>query len=185
MCEHKLDVMGCAFVMPGDQTDNVFTECDADSAYPPGWYPEAGGSFSTFAQRFTGTWGGGVHTIGDTVTPSAPAMTPASSNCKTYSTIGNGIPPAALSTDAVFAYTSGMTFSNLPSSTSAAAASPTISTDASGNTVTVTPTASPAANGDASASAGGSASVKGNGAGRAAVAPLVVAVVAGAASLFV
>ena len=94
-CQHTLDLMGCQFVMPGDYTDNSFTECDGDSAYPPGVYPLGNGQYSTFAQRYTGTYtqGGtlGTFTVGQTVTPSGPASTPATSNCKTYTSIGNGI----------------------------------------------------------------------------------------------
>lgn len=76
-------------------TDNSFTECDADAAYPPGIYPQPNGSTSTFAQRYTGTYtadGGsiGTFTVGYTVTPQTPYSTPASSNCKTYTSIGNG-----------------------------------------------------------------------------------------------
>lgn len=92
MCEHKLDVMGCQFVMPGNYADNVFDECDGDSAYPPGIYPQADGSTSTFAQRYTGTYtdGAGVQqqwTIGQTVTPASAYSLPATSNCVTYSGI--------------------------------------------------------------------------------------------------
>jgi len=94
-CQHTIDLLGCQWVMPGDYTDNSFTECDADAAYPPGVYPQANGSTSTFAQRYTGTYtqGGsiGLFTIGQTVTPQTPYSTPASSNCKTYTSIGNGI----------------------------------------------------------------------------------------------
>lgn len=186
MCEHKLDIMGCNFVMPGDYTNGTFTECDGESAYPPGWYPSngTGGGFSTFAQRYTGTWGGAVHTIGDTVTPKAPAMTPATSNCKTYTSIGNGIPPAALSSDAAFNYTQGMTFTNLPSASQTKAPTPTVSTDASGSTHLVTPSATGS---DSSPSASGSSSTdkKNNAAGRAVGAPLAVAVIAGAAALLI
>ncbi|KAL0562830.1 hypothetical protein V5O48_019248, partial [Marasmius crinis-equi] len=104
MCEHKLDVMGCQFVMPGDyQFDGKFQSCDADVAYPPGWYPSAAGgstSFSKFEQYWTGVVGDKTWTVGDTVTPSAPAFTPASSNCKTTSTIGNAIPLSLLASGA-------------------------------------------------------------------------------------
>jgi hypothetical protein len=142
MCQHTLDIMGCEWVMPGDYTDNSFTVCDADPAYPPGVYPEANGGFSTFAQRWTGSYAESgaatfnTFTIGDTITPSAPAMTPASSNCVTYSSIGNGIPPAALSANASFVFTTGMSFS-LPSITSSASGSATAS-GASGS-ATATP----------------------------------------------
>ncbi|KAK0437325.1 hypothetical protein EV421DRAFT_1715181 [Armillaria borealis] len=100
MCEHKLDEMGCTFVMPGNYGFNgTFETCDADVAYPPGWYPVVAGgttSYSTFAQYFTGTYtdnsGATVsYTVGDTVTPSTVAFTPASSNCQTTATISNGL----------------------------------------------------------------------------------------------
>ncbi|KAJ7060467.1 hypothetical protein C8F01DRAFT_194997 [Mycena amicta] len=106
MCWHELDVMGCEFVMPGTYNPpGTFETCDADVAYPPGWYPtvDAGGStsFSTFAQYFTGVYTGGdgqetAYTVGDTVTPTAPASIPSSSNCVTTSSIANGIPLASL-----------------------------------------------------------------------------------------
>ncbi|EIW69956.1 hypothetical protein TREMEDRAFT_56758 [Tremella mesenterica DSM 1558] len=100
-CEHTLDEMGCNWVMPGAYLNNSFTECDADAAYPPGVYPLANGSTSTFAQRYTGTYTDGagsvgMFTIGQTVTPQTAFSTPASSNCVTYSTIGNGIPLSSL-----------------------------------------------------------------------------------------
>lgn len=73
----------------------VSETCEADVAYPPGWYPvEENGttSYSKFAQRYTGTLtDGSVYTVGDTVTPPAPFFTPASSNCVTTSTIANNI----------------------------------------------------------------------------------------------
>ncbi|TXT03878.1 hypothetical protein VHUM_04301 [Vanrija humicola] len=119
-CQHTLDEMGCNWVMPGDYTNNSFTECDADSAYPPGTI--------------------GLFTVGQTVTPPAPYSTPASSNCITYSTVSNGIPTAALSSNAFFTWSSGMSFSNLPSSSSSGASSTGSSvvttTDAAGSTVT-------------------------------------------------
>lgn len=64
----------------------------------------AGGttSYSTFAQYFTGTYtdnsGATVsYTVGDTVTPSTVAFTPASSNCQTTATISNGLAVATRS----------------------------------------------------------------------------------------
>ncbi|KAJ6510834.1 hypothetical protein C8R45DRAFT_1161917 [Mycena sanguinolenta] len=106
MCWHELDVMGCEFVMPGTYNPpGTFESCDADVAYPPGWYPTATvdgtTKFSTFAQYFTGVYTGGdgqptFYTVGDTVTPTAPATIPSSSNCVTTSTIANGIPLASL-----------------------------------------------------------------------------------------
>jgi hypothetical protein len=58
MCWHELDEMGCEFVMPGDYSNNnSFESCEADVAYPPGWYPTATVNgqpqFSTFAQYFS------------------------------------------------------------------------------------------------------------------------------------
>jgi len=97
MCWHELDEMGCGFVMPGNYNfNNTFETCEAEVAYPPGWYPTATvdgtTSFSTFAQFFTGVGADGVsYTVGDTVTPSAPFMTPSSSNCVTTATISNGV----------------------------------------------------------------------------------------------
>ncbi|KAJ7666745.1 hypothetical protein DFH06DRAFT_1294955 [Mycena polygramma] len=111
MCWHELDEMGCEFVMPGTYNPpGTFESCDADVAYPPGWYPTATvdgtTSFSTFAQFFTGVFTGGdgqttPFTVGDTVTPSAPFTTPSSSNCVTTSTIANGINLASLSSTAI------------------------------------------------------------------------------------
>ncbi|KAJ9119043.1 hypothetical protein QFC22_003534 [Naganishia vaughanmartiniae] len=100
-CQHTLDEMGCEWVMPGDYTQDTFTSCDGDSAYPPGIYPLANGSTSTFAQRYTGTYIDGasstqLFTVGQTVTPPAPYSTPATSNCQTFSSIGNGIASLAL-----------------------------------------------------------------------------------------
>ncbi|WVO17523.1 hypothetical protein L204_105217 [Cryptococcus depauperatus] len=101
-CQHTLDEMGCSWVMPGDYTDNSFTECDGDSAYPPGLYVLANGSTSTFQQRYTGTrtnpdGSKATWTQGETVTPSTAFSTPATSNCKTYTSVGNGIASLALS----------------------------------------------------------------------------------------
>ncbi|KAJ7827869.1 hypothetical protein B0H14DRAFT_2813019 [Mycena olivaceomarginata] len=110
MCEHKLDIMGCEFVMPGTYHEaGTFETCDADVAYPPGWYPEVSGgttSYSVFAQYFTGVYTGGngqptSYTVGDTITPAAPASTPSSSNCVTKATISNGIAGSLLTADAV------------------------------------------------------------------------------------
>ncbi|TIB78052.1 hypothetical protein E3Q23_01003, partial [Wallemia mellicola] len=92
MCEHKLDEMGCSFIMPGDYEEQNFQTCDADPAYPPGMFPVGENSYSSFAQRYTGTLtqeGGQLttYTIGDTATPSSAAMTPSSSNCVTQSSL--------------------------------------------------------------------------------------------------
>ncbi|KAJ7141776.1 hypothetical protein C8R43DRAFT_1200815 [Mycena crocata] len=110
MCWHQLDEMGCEFVMPGkyNYQGGVFETCDADVAYPPGWYPEVSGGttkFSTFAQYATGVYTGKngqptSYTVGDTVTPKGPFSTPKSSNCVTQSTISNGIALASLTAGA-------------------------------------------------------------------------------------
>jgi len=102
MCWHELDEVGCGFVMPGNYNVNgTFETCDADVAYPPGWYPTAtvNGTpvFSTFAQRFTYTpTTGSPITIGDLTTPAGAFSTPSSSNCVTTSSIANGVNLAAL-----------------------------------------------------------------------------------------
>lgn len=117
VCEHTLDVgcakdflscltdpfliisilqeVGCNFVMPGNYDNGTFTECDADSAYPPGIYPQPDGSTSTFAQRYTGSYTNdgtlAYWTVGQTVTPSGAASTPASSNCQTFTNISKSL----------------------------------------------------------------------------------------------
>ncbi|KAJ6525067.1 hypothetical protein DFH09DRAFT_175797 [Mycena vulgaris] len=110
MCWHELDVMGCEFVMPGTYNPpGTFETCEADVAYPPGWYPsvvDGTTSFSTFAQYFTGVYTGGnglptSYTVGDTVTPTAPASIPSSSSCVTQATISNGIALASLTSGAI------------------------------------------------------------------------------------
>lgn len=94
-CEHTFDLMGCEWVMPGDYSETGFTDCLGDAAYPPGVYPLSNGSTSTFAQRYTGTYTSGTETdlwtIGYTSTPQTPFSTPASSQCTTYATVSNGI----------------------------------------------------------------------------------------------
>ncbi|KAF5375982.1 hypothetical protein D9757_008823 [Collybiopsis confluens] len=97
----ELDEMGCQFVMPGNYDFNgTFETCEADVAYPPGWYVEgsSGGttSFSSFAQYWTGVVDGTTYTAGDTATPSTVQSTPSSSNCQTVPTISNGIALASL-----------------------------------------------------------------------------------------
>ncbi|KAJ6632175.1 hypothetical protein B0H10DRAFT_2206576 [Mycena sp. CBHHK59/15] len=146
MCWHELDEMGCQFVMPGTYNPpGTFESCDADVAYPPGWYPTTVGgtaTFSTFAQYATGIYTGAdgltsSYTVGDTVTPTAPYTIPSSSNCVTTSTIANGIALAALSSGAV---------GSLPTGSGAAAAT----AKASGSTT-----------GSGSAATGSSAALRG------------------------
>lgn len=101
MCWHELDEMGCEFVMPGNyEFNNTFETCEADVAYPPGWYVEGVSdgttSFSSFAQYWTGVVNGATFTVGDLVTPSTVQSIPSSSNCVTTSTISNGIDLASL-----------------------------------------------------------------------------------------
>lgn len=128
-CQHTLDEMGCSWVMPGDYTNNSFTECEADAAYPPGVYLLKNGSSSTFAQRYTGTYTAkgkiGTFTVGQTITPSSAMSVPASSNCKTYSSISNGLPTELLKqTDKVVPYSAGQTsFEGVAANTDAAASS--------------------------------------------------------------
>ncbi|KAJ7785139.1 hypothetical protein DFH07DRAFT_900400 [Mycena maculata] len=110
MCWHELDEMGCEFVMPGtyNYQGGIYETCDADVAYPPGWYPEVSGgttTFSTFAQYATGVYTGNnglptSYTVGDTVTPTGPFSTPSSSNCVNQATVSNGIALASLTTGA-------------------------------------------------------------------------------------
>ncbi|KAJ7038679.1 hypothetical protein C8F04DRAFT_1088304 [Mycena alexandri] len=110
MCWHELDVMGCEFVMPGTYHGaGTFETCEAEVAYPPGWYPtvvDGTTSFSTFAQYFTGINTGAdgqptPYTVGDTITPDAPFSTPSSSKCVTQATVSNGIPASLLTAGAI------------------------------------------------------------------------------------
>lgn len=100
MCEHELDVMGCAFVLPSVNmyNNNTFTSCEADVGAAPGDYPQPDGSTSTFRQRYVGSYTNegtvAYWTVGQDVTPAGPATTPAVSMCTTYSTISNGIDTA-------------------------------------------------------------------------------------------
>lgn len=112
-CQHEIDLMGCQWVMPGDYTNGTFTDCQGDSAYPPGWYIQPNGSTSTFKQRYTGTntASGGkkeLWTIGVTVTPKKPYMTPSTSQCTTYQTVSNGIPTESLTSGAAFSWTGAL-----------------------------------------------------------------------------
>ncbi|KAJ7659404.1 hypothetical protein B0H17DRAFT_342585 [Mycena rosella] len=137
MCWHELDVMGCEFVMPGTYHDpGTFETCDADVAYPPGWYPtvvDGTTSFSTFAQYFTGVYNGAdgqptPYTVGDLATPTAPFTIPSSSNCVTKATISNGIAASLLTPGA----TGTALLDGFSSSTQNAAAAPTITGASSG-----------------------------------------------------
>ena len=164
-CQHTLDEMGCNWVMPGDYTNNSFTDCEGDSAYPPGVYPQADGSTSTFAQRYTGTYtaGGsvGTYTIGQTVTPQTAYSTPATSSCTTYATISNGIALSSLGVSGSIATVSGA--SGSAASASATSASGSGSASASGKS-----SASGSASGSASKSASASSSASSGAAFRAA-----------------
>lgn len=96
-CEHKLDIMGCRFVMAIPDlyaTNGTFTFCEGEPAAPPGLYPLPNGDFSTFRQRWTDKNVPPQYTVGDLVTPGAPAYWPKTSNCQTFSSISNGIDPA-------------------------------------------------------------------------------------------
>lgn len=96
-CQHTLDEMGCTWVMPGNYDNDAFDSCDADPAYPPGLYVD-NGSTSTFQQYVTGIYTDGdgkrkkfTNGSKDQTTPSLAQSLPNSSNCKTVSSISNGI----------------------------------------------------------------------------------------------
>lgn len=157
-CQHTLDEMGCSWVMPGDYTNNSFTECDGDSAYPPGWYILANGSTSTFQQRYTGTYTNGdgslgTWTQGETVTPQTAYSTPATSNCKTYTSVGNGIASLALSNAGSVNSTAAATNSSSGGASAAATGS-----SSSGSTA-----GSSAGSGSGSAAAGSTAAASSSG----------------------
>jgi len=131
MCWHELDEMGCYFVMPSDYNFNgTFETCEADVAYPPGWYStgEIDGTtqFSTFAQYATGYYTEGAstisYTVGDLVTPTTVAFTPSSSNCVTTSSVGNGI---ALSSLGIAGTVTPLSGSGSPSRAGSSGGSPT------------------------------------------------------------
>ncbi|KIY44113.1 hypothetical protein FISHEDRAFT_18954, partial [Fistulina hepatica ATCC 64428] len=140
MCWHELDLMGCYFVMPGNYDFNgTFESCDADVAYPPGWYPTATvdgtTEFSTFAQYYTGVYtdnGTPVsYTVGTTVTPSAAYFTPSSSNCVTTSTVSNGIALAELGITTGSAASASASGSSKATSTKSGSSSTSTSSSAS------------------------------------------------------
>ncbi|KAL1747735.1 hypothetical protein HDZ31DRAFT_31150 [Schizophyllum fasciatum] len=162
MCWHELDEMGCQFVMPGNYDINgTFETCDADVAYPPGWYPTATSDgttlFSTFAQYYEGVYtsdGTPVsYTVGTTVTPDSVAFTPSSSNCQTVSTISNGIDAEAGTTKSgsgsSASSTSGADSSGHGSSTASASHSTSRATD--GTSHSTSKTAGSSASGTAGA----------------------------------
>ncbi|KAJ9111669.1 hypothetical protein QFC19_001028 [Naganishia cerealis] len=165
-CEHELDVMGCQWVMPGDYSNGTFDSCLGEAAAPPGSYPDVtssqgqlAASTSTFRQRYTGTWSaestGGIFTVGQTVTPAAPAYTPATSSCTHYATIANGINTAdyrVVAPSALVEVSAG--YSNTPSSASATASSSAASSKAASsgsNTASTSARTGPASAGSAAA----------------------------------
>jgi hypothetical protein len=135
-------------------TDNSFTECDGDAAAPPGLYPLANGSTSTFAQRYTGMYtvdstSVGTFTVGETVTPASAYSIPATSNCKTYTSVGNGI--ASLAAGPAITGASGSMSGSMSSSGSASSGS----SSGSASSASVTGSSSSGAVSRASASASG------------------------------
>lgn len=136
-CEHELDIMGCRWVMAITDFEasrtTGFTECDGEVAMAPGLYPLKNGTTSTFRQRYTGTWTNeeketGIFTVGQLITPSAPYFWPKSSNCKSYSTISNGIDMSNLMVTAaptVLASGSSQAVEGLPTTTPATVTTPT------------------------------------------------------------
>jgi len=178
MCWHELDVMGCEFVMPGTyQPAGVFETCDADVAYPPGWYPsvvDGTTSFSTFAQYFTGIYTGAdgqptPYTVGDTVTPSAAYSTPSSSNCVSQTTVSNGIPTTLLAADSVGTTTlDGFASTPLTSPTGfppGEAAGESVSATGSGSALPSNTNKSSGSAGSTAKSTGASGSASGSGSG--------------------
>ncbi|WVF67809.1 hypothetical protein IAT40_002570 [Kwoniella sp. CBS 6097] len=158
-CEHELDIMGCQFVMAIEDfysSNNSFTSCEGEPAAPPGHYPQSNGSTSTFKQRYTGSFTDngsvGYWTVGQTVTPSAPAFYPKTSNCQTYSTISNGVNTgdwAVTATPSILAAGSTVAASNVgttsqerPSGASAAPTSGSASGSASGSNASASASAS-------------------------------------------
>lgn len=155
--------MGCAFVMPSVNmyNNNSFTSCEADVGAAPGLYPQPDGSTSTFRQRYTGLWSNaeetGTFTVGNLVTPSGPATTPAVSQCTTYKSISNGIntddwlvvsqsPPEVGTAEAPAVTTAASSSSASSRVTSGAASTPRPTTSASGDASdddAAAPTASP------------------------------------------
>lgn len=101
-CQHTLDEMGCTWVMPGNYAQDSFDTCDADPAFPPGLFVE-NGSTSTFQQYMTGVYTDSKgkkkkFTNGSQgqSTPQLAQSIPSSSNCKSASSIANGIDTAKL-----------------------------------------------------------------------------------------
>lgn len=176
MCEHELDIMGCQFVMAIPDfysSNNSFTSCEGNDAVPPGLYPGAGGSISTFRQRYTGSYTQngslGMFTVGQTITPSAPALYPATSNCITYSTISNGVNTANFAVTAAPVVIQGSsTVTGSVGSTSMSMASisgaSSRSGSMSGSSMSASASASSSRSGSASAASGNAASSVSSGA---------------------
>ncbi|EIM89089.1 uncharacterized protein STEHIDRAFT_52679 [Stereum hirsutum FP-91666 SS1] len=101
LCEHIYDVMGCAWNMPGDYSNDSFDSCEGDTGEPMGVY-----GHSTFHQ-------------GDPSTPAAhPA--PSSSNCATLTALGNGATASGVTAAST---SSGVSSTSVVSSASASASS--------------------------------------------------------------
>ncbi|KAL9934084.1 hypothetical protein V8E36_007166 [Tilletia maclaganii] len=136
-CEHELDIMGCQFVMPGNYNPGQWESCEGDAAYPPGYYPQPGGSTSRFRQFFVGSYVAGGETITytngaeDQVTPTAAFSIPATSSCTTVATIANGI--ASLVSTTTTTTTAAPSSSGL-STTRSSSSSRSTSSGSSGNT---------------------------------------------------
>jgi len=138
-CEHELDTVGGNFVMAVPfNLPQSFDECSGDAAAPPGLYPQANGSTSTFRQRYTGQWTEGTtftgtFTVGQTVTPEAPYTYPATSQCTTYSSISNGVNTANYAVQSVIStgVAIGTSAGNVTSSASTSAMTTSMSSMAS------------------------------------------------------
>ncbi|TXT15776.1 hypothetical protein VHUM_00279 [Vanrija humicola] len=178
-CEHKLDIMGCRFVMAIPDlysTNGTFTFCEGEPAAPPGLNNPP------------------QYTVGDLVTPGAPAYWPRTSNCQTFSSISNGINPANfLVQSAPTVHVSGS--GSAAAVTGLGTTTPATVTTPSSTIAVPTGAASSGASGSGSAGASGantasrageSASASGQPSGAGAVAPIsaLVVLVAAAAALF-
>lgn len=122
LCQHIYDVMGCEWNMPGDYSAGVFERCLGDTGEPMGVY-----GASTFHQ-------------GDPVTPPAHAA-PATSQCTTTSTIGNGLAVSATTTS-TSSGVSATTTSVGASSTSSSGTTSGTSSGASSGRITSSATSS-------------------------------------------
>ncbi|KAF9049350.1 hypothetical protein BDZ89DRAFT_710147 [Hymenopellis radicata] len=99
MCEHKLDEMGCNFVMPGNYISTGRTRAAKPKSRTPRGLRHRHRRHvhrlldlcAILHGVYTANGEPVSYTVGTTVTPSTAQMTPSSSNCQTTATISNGI----------------------------------------------------------------------------------------------